>query len=318
MKVKHQCFIITANTLSMRKTSDILFLSQQAVSTHIKNLEDEYDTKFFFRKPKLRLTESGMAFLKTLEKFTAIENNFKTELKSIHGEHIGKIRFGIGVYRVHAILPKILKAFSSKYPQVEIEIVYGETKEFEKMLEQGKIDLFLGFNTKYHPGFVHTLVCCERSFFLISENMLAKYFSDKDIVRFQQHGIILNELHSVPLILNSSSSKVRDIFEEYFHQLHVQPVKRLIVGDYVLQINLCADDYGACFCPEMLIPTVRELNACRTNKLHLFKIQNLPGTNNIELIHDSFLFKSEFIKCFIDLIQSNNKIDDSFADIIGV
>ena len=68
MKIGHQCFLKTAETLNMHKTAEQLYLSQQAVSAHITRLEKEYNTLLFSRKPHLQLTPAGEAIVARLSR----------------------------------------------------------------------------------------------------------------------------------------------------------------------------------------------------------------------------------------------------------
>ena len=101
MRIGFKCFLVTAQTLHMGKAAGILFLTQQAISEHIKKLEKEYGATLFYRKPKLSLTPSGMILLEAIEKIAVIETNLKHELNNITNDSEGRIRFGIGTYRLH-------------------------------------------------------------------------------------------------------------------------------------------------------------------------------------------------------------------------
>ena len=47
MRIGFKCFLVTAQTLHMGKAAGILFLTQQAISEHIKKLEKEYGATLF-------------------------------------------------------------------------------------------------------------------------------------------------------------------------------------------------------------------------------------------------------------------------------
>ena len=52
-------FLRTVEEMNITKAADRLFISQQALSSHIRRLEDEYHVRLFERKPCLHLTPEG-------------------------------------------------------------------------------------------------------------------------------------------------------------------------------------------------------------------------------------------------------------------
>ncbi|MEQ9412829.1 MAG: LysR family transcriptional regulator, partial [Cyclobacteriaceae bacterium] len=57
---KHKVFFEVAQQLSFTKASQTLFISQPAISKHIRLLEEEYKTSLFERKGNsITLTEQG-------------------------------------------------------------------------------------------------------------------------------------------------------------------------------------------------------------------------------------------------------------------
>ena len=54
-------FLIAAEEMNFTKAAERLFISQQALSSHIKRLEDEYGVRLFERRPALHLTLEGEA-----------------------------------------------------------------------------------------------------------------------------------------------------------------------------------------------------------------------------------------------------------------
>lgn len=52
-------FLRATEEMNVTRASEHLIISQQALSSHIKRLEDEYNVKFFGRRLTFRLTEAG-------------------------------------------------------------------------------------------------------------------------------------------------------------------------------------------------------------------------------------------------------------------
>ena len=52
-------FLITVEEMNVTRAAERLFISQQALSSHIKRLEDEYRVQLFERRPTFHLTPEG-------------------------------------------------------------------------------------------------------------------------------------------------------------------------------------------------------------------------------------------------------------------
>ena len=55
-------FLVTAEEMSITRAAKRLFISQQALSAHISNLEKEYGVQLFDRSPAFSLTYAGKRF----------------------------------------------------------------------------------------------------------------------------------------------------------------------------------------------------------------------------------------------------------------
>jgi len=115
-------------------------LSQSAVSMSIKELESILGRPVFDRiNKKLVLNEVGRAFHKEIDpmfrKLSDIEYEFK------NSENKGMIRVGASTTIVDYLMPSIICAYMSSYPDVKITLKEGNTQEITKMIQEGTIDI---------------------------------------------------------------------------------------------------------------------------------------------------------------------------------
>jgi len=115
-------------------------LSQSAVSMSIRELENILGRPVFDRiNKKLVLNEVGRAFHKEVQpifkKFSDIEREFK------NSENKGMIRVGASTTIVDYLMPSIICAYMSSYPEVKITLKEGNTQEIAKLIQEGSIDI---------------------------------------------------------------------------------------------------------------------------------------------------------------------------------
>ena len=112
-----EAFVAVAKNQSFSKAAKELFLTQPTISSHIQNLENEMQTSLFNRNNKsITLTDSGYILFNHA---LTILNDCKRAVNDIK-DYQGKIEGNVDLIYTcvpgEAILPPMVKKFSSKYP----------------------------------------------------------------------------------------------------------------------------------------------------------------------------------------------------------
>lgn len=135
-------FHTVASRLSFTKASEELNISQPAVTKHIKETENQLNTKLFDRKgTSIQLTQSGKILFEYAEKIRNIFRDLEFEINQINQQHKGKLIIGASTTIAQYILPEILAKFNSYYKDIKIELLTHNTETISTLLKDGKIDL---------------------------------------------------------------------------------------------------------------------------------------------------------------------------------
>lgn len=135
-------FQSVARNLSFTKASQELFISQPAITKHIQELESTYQTRLFDRQGgKISLTESGQLLLEHCERILEEYRKLEYEMHLLHNQYTGELRLGASTTIAQYVLPPMLGTFISKFPQVELSLLNGNTREMEAALQEHRIDL---------------------------------------------------------------------------------------------------------------------------------------------------------------------------------
>ena len=137
-------FYVIAKSGSIAKACETLFLSQPAVSTQLKQLEQSLGSPLFERKKqRLYLTEQGRFVLDYAESIFEMGQELKDNLKGHAQTARLTIRLGIlsGTPRAfgHALVDCILERFSSAY----INVREGALEKLLTELKEQKLDALL-------------------------------------------------------------------------------------------------------------------------------------------------------------------------------
>lgn len=144
LSTRHEIFIEVATNLSFSKASEVLFISQPAISKHIKALEAFYKTTLFERKGNaIQLSKGGTLLLSRLKEAKKIQNQLEFELSVLNDQlkAKGQLKLGASTTVALYIIPKILSAFHQKYPEIKISLLNRNTDTIIKALADQDIDI---------------------------------------------------------------------------------------------------------------------------------------------------------------------------------
>jgi DNA-binding transcriptional LysR family regulator len=174
ISTRHDVFLTVAQQKSFSKASQALYISQPAISKHIKSLEAFYKTKLFDRKgTQIELTPAGRLLFEKLTEVKRIQEQTEFELSRIKDvmQAKGVLKLGASTTVALYILPKVLSAFNQHYPQIHISSLNRNSElVLEALLNQ---DINLGIiegrlkltNVDYQPFLTDKViaVCSKKS-----------------------------------------------------------------------------------------------------------------------------------------------------------
>lgn len=137
-------FITLVEVNNFTKASEILHISQPSVSLHIKNLEQEFQTTLFIRSPKsVQITPTGEILYKRAKQMMAIAEAAKEDILTYHHEIQGTLVIGASFTIGEYILPPIIASLQQQYPQLELQVIIGNTKEIIQYTKLLQVDIGL-------------------------------------------------------------------------------------------------------------------------------------------------------------------------------
>lgn len=126
LSTHHLVFLEVAKHKSFSKASHALFISQPAISKHIKYLENYYKCRLFERKGiHIVITPAGLLLMKRLLHVKTIQEETEFEISTISNETeaTGILKLGASTTVALYILPKVLSIFLKQHPKLEITLL---------------------------------------------------------------------------------------------------------------------------------------------------------------------------------------------------
>ena len=144
LSFRHEVFLEVARNLSFSRAGEVLFISQPAISKHIKALENLYKIALFDRRGTgIILTKAGQVLYEYLVKAKNIQQQLQFDLSVFMGEAEaqGELNLGTSTTVTLYIIPPILSRFRQKHKEVDINVVNRNSDNILKALLNHEVDL---------------------------------------------------------------------------------------------------------------------------------------------------------------------------------
>jgi DNA-binding transcriptional LysR family regulator len=270
LSVRHEVFIEAANHLSFSKASEALFISQPAISKHIKALEESYKTTLFERKGNsIALTATGRILYDHLLQAKNIQKQLEFEISTVQNrlKAKGQLRLGASTTVALYIIPKVLSEFHQTYPDVKISLLNRNTDTIMQALLNNDIDVGIVEGNKkinaisYQP--------------FMTDEVIAVCSAKSPIAKKQQ--ISINDLKQLPVALREQGSgtlaALKASLQKHKFKLSELRVGIRLAGTEALK-NFLKEDNCLGFLPRRaLLKELRdgELVAVKIDQLHIIR-----------------------------------------------
>jgi len=145
-----ECFVAVAKKKSFSRAADVLFLSQPAVTSNIQKIESELGTILFDRNRNISLTKEGLEFLPYAIEMLNIRDKSKIAISQYKNNVEGVLEICASTIPEQYLLPHIIKAFKTIYPQVFFYIQHKDSQEVIEEILSGITNFgFIGAKYSY-------------------------------------------------------------------------------------------------------------------------------------------------------------------------
>lgn len=284
-------FVTIGETKNFTTASNILLISQPALSKAMSKLEDELGVPLFEKSGRnIKITKFGETFLSYAKlALSNIEKGIE-EIQYMKHDTENNISLGytecIGSY----FIPFIISDFLNIYSDIKFQFNTYSTDDVLKNLKTGKIDL--GFfdniyDSDKYPELEYVLVSKQKYVLVTPKN---HHLASKTEVS-------LKELKDESFIAFKNGCNNKDIsyceFIDYKPKIAIQP------SESSMLVGLVAAGAGI-----TIVPNTPMIN---TNKISIINIKEDIGHKNIYIAWNKNTYKSSIVNEFKDSIINNYK-----------
>jgi molybdate transport repressor ModE-like protein len=128
-------FRLVARSGSVTRAAQELFISQPAVSAHLRALETAIGEPLFERTPRgMQLTEIGAAVRERVDLLFAQYEEIPAAVDALRGQVRGEVTVATSSTPGAYLVPELLRQFQELYPQVRPALLVGDSAEVLKWL----------------------------------------------------------------------------------------------------------------------------------------------------------------------------------------
>jgi LysR family transcriptional regulator, regulator of abg operon len=130
---------------SLRAAARHLHSAQPGLTRSVRELERELGAPLFERRARgMTLTPMGEAFVRRAGAILRELERAGEEVKQLQAGTSGRVVAGLSMVPHIALLPKALRPFRAKYPQVQLDLIDGAYPTLEAGLKNGTVDFYVG------------------------------------------------------------------------------------------------------------------------------------------------------------------------------
>ena len=150
-----EIFLAVAREKSFSLAAKKIHLSQPTLSEHISELERELGKQLFFRHGRhrvVKVTEAGRVFEQFAERAVLSVEGARQALADLDGLTHGSVLIGASTTPGLYVLPRIIAAFRTKYPGVDVKLQIANSQTIEGRVRERELDLGIVGGHALRPG----------------------------------------------------------------------------------------------------------------------------------------------------------------------
>ncbi len=297
-------FLMVAEELNITRAAERLYISQQALSNHISNMERELNVKLFTRSPKLSLTYAGDQLVLTATQILELHSQYLNKVGDINRHYMGVLRVGVSHTCGLALLPEVLPPFRQEFPMVDFSLFEGNSTQLEDELSHGRVDLIICFQPIMLEG-IRTVPLTEQKLVMV----VPKVFTDQlfgeqaETMREQfSKGADISAFQKLPFVLIKRGNRTRSIVDQYFSRYYFKPKLILETENTVTTLAMAQAGVGITICPELFLRAIPAAPSTAAG-VDLFPLTDPSMFSQLVAGYRGDRYFSHFGERFIALIQ---------------
>ncbi|OWA36963.1 LysR family transcriptional regulator [Saccharibacillus sp. O16] len=283
-----------------------LYMSQPAVSQHIRSLEKTMGTQLLERTNKqVRMTRAGEIVYAHAKEILTAYSRMQKLVEDLSRQASGPLTIGASYTFGEYVLPRVVAALKQQYPDIAPSVTIGNTSSIVDKLRTGELDVGI---VEGHPREMQELNAEE----LAEDRMVLVAAPDHTLAKWaaqDPHDLEPSSVLTVPealsahaWVLRESGSGTREAADDALARLGVVPREILVFSSTQAVKEAVIAGLGISLLSQWAIR--RELNS---GELQALDVPRLPHTRQFSLVTAS-TFRTRAMNVFLELLQERREL----------
>ena len=155
-----QVFHAVARHLSFTKAAEALCMTQPAVTSQIRQLEEQFNTRLFDRgQGRISLTAAGNLALDYADRILALSTELDNRLHDIAGQLGGPLLIGASTTIADYILPRVLGEFKASFPGAVPRLFVANSDSVQNRVTERSLDVGFIEGDSHMPTLASEVLC---------------------------------------------------------------------------------------------------------------------------------------------------------------
>jgi DNA-binding transcriptional LysR family regulator len=214
-------FVTVAAEGHLTRAAKRLFISQPAVSAHIKTLEEELGITLFTRTSQgMLLTKEGQVLKSQAERSLSTVNELFQQAKLLQDELAGTVKIGLNTDPDFLRIGDFFSVMTENYPKLEFHLLQRSSWTTANELRNGTLDAGYRYG-KEHSQDIAVVPLQTYDVFIVGPVQWQEQIEQAD----------WKTIAEFPWVWISDSCPFCQIIDEVFHERGLSPAKKVAVVD---------------------------------------------------------------------------------------
>ncbi len=284
----------------LTKASDVLGISQPALSLALNKLEKELGFRIFNRRTiPISLTAEGQIYYKYLKRKRLLQEDFTVRVSALREVQNSRVVIGGPEVYVGGLVTVAVKKLLAQHPDFLVDLKSASIGQLIDLAGNREIDCFISTTGNLPSNFEKLPVKREKIYLCIPlANPLNMYLKSYEArPGNSEKRMAYSCLNGAEFIYLEDWQPLQKLLQSFLKQYSVEPVNRIIVNQVSTLLNMAVSTGGLCIASEFAL-------ACN-NMGDQFCLYLLPETLSDRMLYvayDKDLFVSKATRELIKLL----------------
>lgn len=216
---------------NISQAANHLYISQSALTKHLKQLETELGIPLFLRLGKKVIpTPAGEYYCLKADEILRLNHELENGIKNLKASYVRQLRVGITPGRMDFFMYNILPFFYHTYPDVELYLDCGRKAELLKKLSYNELDFLFCSEAPFTVAHIcHPVNQKQRLLLAPTDSPLAA--EARSLPEYSLPFVPLSRWVTEPFIMISETTSIGAYAKNLFQQRNVTPRIAMVVDN---------------------------------------------------------------------------------------